>query len=228
MRSSLRAAVVCAVFIGAALAVAALAQPRPATPAGEAAGASVAMPAPQKTGGRGLMDCLNDRRTERRFAPDALSPQQVSNLLWAAFGVNRPASGKRTAPSAVNWQEIDLYVARQDGLFLFDAKAHGLKPVLAEDIRPLAGTQAFVKTAPLVLIYVADFARMARASDKDKEFYAACDTGFISQNVYLFCASEGLGTCVVGLVNREELARKIGLRPEQRITLSQPVGALAK
>ena len=145
-------------------------------------------------------------------------------MLWAAFGVNRPDSGKRTAPSAMNWQEIDIYVATVDGLYLYDAKRHALKPVLAEDIRALTGGQPFVREAPVNLVYVADFSRMGKAKADDKLFYSAADTGFISQNVYLYCASEGLATVVRGSIDRPDLAKVMRLRPDQRVVLAQSVG----
>ncbi|MHC4591604.1 MAG: nitroreductase family protein, partial [Planctomycetota bacterium] len=144
------------------------------------------LPAPQTDGGRPLMEVLKDRKTSRAFSEAALPMQELSNLLWAAFGINRPESGKRTAPSAVNWQEIDIYVSTAEGLYLFDARAHALKLVAAEDIRALTGLQRFVQDAPVNLVYVADFARMGLASESDKTFYSAADTGFISQNVYLY------------------------------------------
>ena len=149
--------------------------------------------------------------------------ETLSDLLWAACGVNRP-DGRRTAPTAVNWQEIDVYVAMADGLYLFDARAHTLRLVKKEDVRALTGMQSFVREAPVNLIYVADLARMGRASQADKEFYSATDTGFVSQNVYLYCASEGLATVVRGMVDREALSRAMGLRPDQRIVLAQTVG----
>jgi nitroreductase len=124
----------------------------------------------------------------------------------------------------VNWQEIDVYVALPEGLYVYDARAHQLKPVLAGDIRGSSGVQPFMGEAAVDLIYVADRARMGTGSEADKDFYSATDTGFISQNVYLFCASEGLATVVVGMVDRPALAKKMGLRPDQRIMLAQPVG----
>lgn len=188
-------------------------------------GETIQLPQPQMTGGMPLMEALAARRSERAFSDKALSDQVLANLLWAAFGVNRPDSGKRTAPSAVNWQEIDLYVALPGGCYLYDAKANALKRVLEEDVRAVCGRAPFFKTAPVALMYVADAARMGtRASEKDKEFYSATDTGFISQNVYLFAASEGLSTVVVGMVDRPALAAKLGLRPEQKVILTQPVG----
>jgi len=183
------------------------------------------LPPARTDGGKPLMQCLKARRSARQFDPARPLPDQVlSDLLWAAFGINRPETGKRTAPSAVNWQEIDIYVATASGVYLYDPRAHGLKQVLAEDVRSMAGVQKFMKEAPVSLIYVADFARMKNAKEQDRIFYSAADVGFISQNVYLFCASEGLNTVVVGMVEREPLAAKLGLKPEQRILLTQPVG----
>ena len=170
------------------------------------------------------MQALKDRRTSRDFAADKLPLQVMSNLLWAAGGISREDTGKRTAPTAHDWREIDIYVAMSDGLFLYDPTAHLLKPVLSEDIRELTGKQPFVKDAPVNLIFVANYSRMSGTTDEDKKFYSATDTGFISQNVYLFCASEGLATVVRGYVDREALAKKIGLSPDQAITLAQTVG----
>lgn len=179
---------------------------------------------PQTTGGKPLMQALAERKSRRAFAEKRLPPPLLANLLWAACGVNRPDSGKRTAPSACDWREIDVYAATADGLYLYDAKANRLEPVLAKDIRASAGEQPFVKTAPVVLIFVADYARMGGVPKDKKDFYSATDTGFISQNVYLFCASEGLATVVLGMVDRPALAKIMNLRADQTIILSQPVG----
>lgn len=184
----------------------------------------IKLPQPRLEAGRPLMQCLKDRQSQREFKPDPLPPQILSELLWAAYGINRPDSGKRTAPSAVNWQNIDIYVATADGLYLYEPKEHKLILLLAEDIRALTGTQDFVKKAPLNLIYVADLAKIPRGTEEDKKFYSAAHTGFISQNVYLYCASEGLATVVRAMINREELAKKMGLRPDQMIILAQTVG----
>ncbi len=184
----------------------------------------IKLPAPDLSGGKPLMQCLKLRQSSREFSPEKLPLPVLSNLLWAAYGINRPESGKRTVPSAVNWQNIDLYVATADGLFLYEAKEHALLQVLDQDIRALTGTQDFVKIAPVNLIYVGDYARIPRGTDEDKRFYSAAHTGFISQNVYLFCASEGLATVVRALINRDELAKAMKLRPEQHIMLAQSVG----
>jgi SagB-type dehydrogenase family enzyme len=179
---------------------------------------------PQTDGGRPLMQVLKDRKSSREFSTEKLPPQALSNLLWAAFGINRPDSGKRTAPSAVNWQEIDVYVAIAEGLYLYDAKTHTLQPILAEDVRAAAGIQPFVKDVPVNLIYVADFTKMGKATAEDKVFYSAADTGFIAENVYLYCASEGLATVVRNLIDKPALAKIMKLRAEQRVILSQSVG----
>jgi SagB-type dehydrogenase family enzyme len=145
-------------------------------------------------------------------------------MLWAANGINRPDSKKHTAPTAMNCQEIDIYVAIADGLYLYNANSNVLKAVLAEDIRAATGPQPFIKDAPVNLVFVADYSKMSRASDEDKAFYSATDTGFISQNVYLYCASEGLATVVRGMVDRPALAKVMKLRDNQKIILAQTVG----
>ena len=184
----------------------------------------IELPKPDTTGGKPLMQVLKNRHSDREFSADTLPLPVLSNLLWAACGINRAESGKRTAPSAVNWQEIDVYVATAHGLYLYDPARHVLQPVLAEDIRAATGAQPFVKEVPINLIYVADYAKITRASDSDKAFYSAADAAFISENVYLFCASEGLATVVRGSVDRAALAVIMKLRPDQRVVLAQSIG----
>ena len=121
------------------------------------------LPAPQTSGGKPLMQALKDRHSTREFSPEKLPPQVLANLLWAAFGINRPDTGKRTAPSAMNWQEIDVYVATAEGLYVYDPKGNKLDPVLAEDVRGATGMQPFVKDAPVDLVYVADWRRRGQA-----------------------------------------------------------------
>jgi SagB-type dehydrogenase family enzyme len=184
----------------------------------------ILLPAPQTEIGKPLMQTLKLRQSARTFGTQALPPQELSNLLWAAFGINRPESGKRTAPSAMNWQEIDVYVAMPEALYLYDAKSNCLKPVLFKDLREASGKQPFVKDAPLNLIYVADATKMKNASEQDQMFYSAADVGFIAQNVYLYCASQGLVAVMRGLVDRPVLAKAMNLRPEQKVMFSQTVG----
>ena len=182
----------------------------------------IALPAPQTSGGKPLMQALKERKSVRDFGPQLLSRQVLSNLLWAAWGINR-ADGRRTAPSASNRQEIDVYVIMADGAYVYDAQANALKPVTQNDIRKLAGTQAYAAEAPVNLVYVADTAKLG-GDDAPRLAIANADTGFISQNAYLFCASEGLATVVRASVNRAELGKALNLRADQRIILAQSVG----
>ncbi len=184
----------------------------------------IVLPAPDMQGGIPLMEALALRSSSRSFAAERLPAQVLSDLLWAASGINRPESGKRTAPTARNRQEIDIYVAMEEGLYLYDPNAHSLLPVSAGDIRAATGRQDFVAGAPVNLVFVADYSRMGDGSEEMKEFYAATDSGFISQNVYLYCASAGLATVVRGAVDRDALAQAMGLRPEQAVILAQTVG----
>jgi SagB-type dehydrogenase family enzyme len=158
----------------------------------------------------------------RTFSGEKLQMQTLSNLLWAAFGINRP-DGKRTAPSAKNWQEIDIYVAMADGAYLYDAKKNTLDPIEMKDIRAMTGAQAFVKDAPVNLVYVADYSKVNEGG-LDGQILVGADAGLISENVYLFCASEGLATVVRASIDRDALAKELKLRPQQKIILAQSVG----
>ena len=178
------------------------------------------LPPPVTQGGKPLLQALSERRSEREFAREALAPQVLSNLLWAAFGVNRP-DGRRTAPTARNRQDMEVYVVLAEGLYLYEAKEHRLKPVGKGDLRALTGTQPFVGEAPLNLIYVAP---IAAGAGEEAFLYAGAHAGFISENVYLFCASEGLATVVRASVDREVLARAMRLPADRRIILAQTVG----
>ncbi len=185
---------------------------------------SVTLPKPQTDRGMPVMKALKLRRSTREFSKEKLPDQVLSNLLWAAFGINRPETEGRTAPSAHNGQEIDVYVIVEGGLFRYEAKGHLLQLVKAEDLRTQAGTQTFVKDAPVNLIYVADMSKMGQDKQDEKEIYAAADTGFIAENVYLYCASEGLATVVRASVDKPVLSKAMQLRPEQNIVLAQSVG----
>jgi SagB-type dehydrogenase family enzyme len=184
----------------------------------------IKLPPPNLNSGKSLMQSLQARKSSRDFSTKKLPVEVLSNLLWAACGINRPESGRRTAPSAVNWQEVDIYVAMAEGLYIYDAKEHVLKPVIKQDIRELTGKQTFVKDAPVNLIYVADYSRMGGGNAEERNSYSAADTAFIAQNVYLYCASEGLATVVRGSIDRDALAKAMQLRDNQKIVLSQTVG----
>lgn len=185
---------------------------------------NVVLPEPSIPGHSSLMQSLQRRRSTRAFQPRALDLPQLSTLLWAATGVNRPETGGRTAPSAHNWHEIAIHVLLAEGSYLYDPRANQLLLVSAEDLRPLSGQQDFVADAPLNLVYVADFSLMTETPAADKPFLAGADAGFIAQNVYLYCASVGLGTVVRGMLDRRLLSHALGLKPTQRIALAQSVG----
>ena len=184
----------------------------------------ISLPAPRMESGKPLMIALKERQSTRTFSDRLLPPQVLSDLLWAAAGINRPDSGKRTAPSARNWQEVDVYVVLPEGAYRYDAKANALRGIVRGDLRKSTGTQPFVATAPLNLVYVADPTRMKGASTEDMPLYYGADAAFISQNVYLFCASEGLATVVRGLVDRKALAEALNLPEHMRIVFAQTVG----
>jgi len=198
---------------------------------------SIQLLKPQIGSGNSLMQALWKRMSSRQFSPEPLPVEILSNLLWAGFGINRP-DGKRTAPSAMNCQDIDIYVILPDGLYLYDAKANQLKLILAEDLRGLAGTQAYVKEAPVNLIYVSDYAKLgAKIPDQVKILYGSTSlidllsgahAGFISENVYLYCASEGLATVVRAFIDIPALSKVMKLRSDQKIILAQSVGYLKK
>jgi len=179
--------------------------------------------APDFSKGKSLMESLKERKSTRSFSERDIPLKVLSNLLWAAFGINRPESSLRTAPSARNMQEIDIYVAMKEGVFLYNAKENMLEPFLQKDIRKDVGIQDFTEKAPINLIYVADYTKMS-GDEESNLFYSAVDTGFISQNVYLFCAGEGLSTVVLGWVDKPRLQEIMGLKLDEKIILTQPVG----
>lgn len=176
---------------------------------------------PQRNGGMPLMQALNERVTLREFSDKMLTDQQLSDLLWAANGINRD-NGKRTAPSARNCQEIDIYVLMSTGTYLYLADKHALQLVDAADIRSQAAMQPFVAKAPVLLMFVANYDKMTGMDKDAKEFYGATDAGFVSQNVYLYCASEKLATVVLGSIHRDFLEKKLGFKG--KAILGQPVG----
>lgn len=181
------------------------------------------LPAPRSAGGMPLFDALNGRHSTRQFAHRALTPHVLSDLLWAAFGVNR-ANGDRTAPYWRHVMVMDIYVATAAGVWLYEPQTHRLLHHLSEDIRSQTGTQEFVAVAPVELIYVAHGERMQDVNREERRLYASVDAAFIGQNVYLFCASEHLGTVFRGAVDTAALGRILGLPPEQFVTFAQTVG----
>lgn len=187
----------------------------------------IKLPAPVREGGKPLMDCLNSRQSVRTFDENrGIDNQTLSNLLWAAWGYNR--EDKRTAPSSRNKQEIDLYVALASGVYCWDAKANVLKQVTTKDLRKETGMQPFVEKAPLNIIYVCNKTKADAKTPQLLTEATYANAGFISQNVYLFCASEGLGTVIRGSVPKDELSKLLHFTSDQLILLAQSVGYPAK
>jgi SagB-type dehydrogenase family enzyme len=185
-----------------------------------------ALLSPSLSGGMPLMSALANRQSCRAFAPEPLPEQTLSDLLWAAGGINRHDVGGRTAPSAMNAQEVLLYVAMPQGLFRYEPRPHALALVVASDVRRVTGNQDFVDTAPLDLVFVADHARMKLVPAAQREAYAHATAGAMAQNVYLYCASEGLATVIRAWFDRDALARAMGLQADHQLLLSQTVGGL--
>lgn len=179
---------------------------------------------PQIEEGMSLMEALQLRQSQREFEPKALPPQTLSNLLWAAAGINRDALGGRTAPSAMNAQEVDVYVALPSGLYQYDAPSHALNLVSATDVRRVTGYQDFVDKAPMDLVYVADHARMKLVPAAQRESYASVAAGAMAQNVSLYCASAGLASVIRAWLDRTALAQAMGLDDDKQVLLAQTVG----
>jgi len=178
-----------------------------------------------------LMRALELRRTRRKWNNSAISNQELSNLLWAACGITVEETSrckcKRTVPSAQNAQAIKVYVALHKGLFLYNEEQHSLFPILTADIREHIGTQRMMKSAPVGLIYVSDFSKQKGyigTNETRKLFVAGTETGFISQNVYLYCAAANLNTAILGLVNREKLHSIMQLKDSEQVIYTQAIG----
>lgn len=201
----------------------------------------IQLPAPQKDGGKPLMQALNLRKSTRGgFGPEQeLSQQTLSNLLWAANGINRKGN-YRTAPSAVGWQNVDIYLTTKNGVFLYDAQKHALKVISKQDVRATAGLdggatagqmkQDFVHTAPLNIVYVADLskAKMQWAGEDVGLWWTAVGMGAIVQNVYLYCASEDLACIIRAMIDQKMVGEVLKLRPGQRALLSQAIAQFKK
>lgn len=184
---------------------------------------TISLPSPQITGGEPLMQALKDRSSHRAFNSEkSLSGQQISNILWAAAGINRN-DDKLTIPTAMNAQDLLIYVATENGAYLYEASSNTLTLVNVSDIRSQIGMQqAIYESAPAVLIYVSDQSKLK--TDKDQDFLSALHTGSAYQNVYLYAASEGLNTFVAGSVHKETLSQLLLLGPSSKVQVAQPIG----
>jgi len=191
----------------------------------------IKLPAPQKDLKFPLMKALELRRTNRIWKSSNLSEQELSNLLWAANGITVEETdkniSKRTAPSAKNLQSLKIYVALDKGLFLYDEKTHVLVSLNENDIRDQICNQRTIKSIPVGLIYVSDFTRLngyVGTDDNPKWFVAGTETGFVSQNVYLYCASANLSSVFIGMVNRKKLHKIMELESHDKIIFTQVIG----
>lgn len=182
------------------------------------------LPEPTKTGGKPLMQALSERSSSRNFIDKDLTNQQLSDLLWAAYGINRPELGKHTAPTSRNRQDIEIYITTKDGVFLYKPIEHQLEQIIEGDKREIAGLQEFVKTAAVNLLYVSDFDKLGDAADDKKMMTAATHCGFIGQNVYLYCASEGLITVFRAMIDRDLIRETLNLTENKRVIYGQTVG----
>ena len=182
------------------------------------------LPPAERGGGRPLMELLNERKSTREFSERALSPHILSGVLWAANGINREESGKRTAPSARDMREIDIYVITPEGAYLYLPEEHQTKLIKTGDYRKeAAGRSAFAANAPVVLVFVANAKKMEKMDAANRDLYAHLDCGYVSQNVYLYCASENLATVALGGVDKVAMSKILGLK-DDKVVLSQPVG----
>lgn len=182
----------------------------------------IKLPEPEKKGGMTLNEALMSRKTNRTFASKELSMQEISNLLWAANGINR-MDGKRTAPSARNAQEIEVYVAMKSGLYRYEANDNALRIISTKDQRhQMSQRPQMIEEAPIALIFYANYDKMKNFDDTSKEFYGATDAGFVSQNVYLYCAAHNLNTVVMGYIDRDAIREIINV--DGKAILVQPVG----
>lgn len=204
------------------LALGLMGQLRPAPAKGDATEV-IQLPAPEKTGGMQLMETIARRCSSREFATNALPLPLLSGLLWAAYGCNR-ADGGRTAPSALNAQEIDVFAALPSGAYRYDAPTNALHLVAGSDLRRVTGYQDFVDEAPLDLVYVADYTRMRMVPAAQRANYAYVAAGAIAQNVYLYSAANNLATVIRAWIDREAIATALGLSHDQEVLLSQTVG----
>jgi len=181
------------------------------------------LPPPRTQGVQLLTTALRLRRSTREYSSERIPAQLLSDLLWTAFGINRP-NGDRTAPYWRHVMVMDIYLAMADGVWLYDAKSHVLMSYHSADIRAQTGLQDFVATAPLNLIYVAHGENMIDVPAEERRLYASVDAAFIGQNVYLFCASEGLATVFRGAVDAPMLGQVLQLSDQQFVTFAQTVG----
>jgi hypothetical protein len=184
----------------------------------------LSLPKPDMQFPASVMEALQTRSSARAFSDKALSYQEIANIVWAGNGINRPETGKRTAPSAHNWQDIMLYVFLPEGVYLYLPKEHALQEILHEYLRQLAGLQEYVKTAPLNIILVSDQAKMENTSAEDKALLSGANAAFVAENIYLYCAGKKLAVVVRAMIDKATLAKRLNLSGDQKIIMGQTIG----
>ena len=192
--------------------------------AGAAMAADIQLPEPDKEGGKPLMNALAERQTSREFAETAIPEQKLSDMLWAAYGINRPSEGKRTVPSALNRQEIDLYAIMESGAYLYNASSNKLVQVSSKDLRANSGFGGFANKAPLTFVFVINKARQRMSDPMASTTIGAVDSGFIGQNIYLYCASEGMNAVFFATLDKDALATSLKLPKDNTVLYGQTVG----
>lgn len=186
---------------------------------------TIKLPTPALKNDKPFMQTVKERKSSREFSEKELSLQDLSNLLWCANGVNRPESEKRTSPSAMNKQDVDIYVVLKKGVYLYEAKNHDLLPVVSGDYRKNAGMQTYVGMAPLNLVYVSDLSKLDFLKEREEQIMtAAIDAGHCSQNVYLYGAAANLAVVTRTSIDKTKMAGILKLQPHQLIIMAQTVG----
>ena len=187
-------------------------------------GTTIVLNPPDMTRSSSMMKAFSERASGKTFDTTSIALQDLSDLLWAANGVNRPADGKRTAPSAMNYQDVDVYVCLHSGVYLYDAKKHALEFIASGDHRKeAAGRQENFATAPVFLLLISDISRFRSGADSGRVVLAAEDAGMVSQNISLFCASAGLSTRPRATMDEQQLRGALKLKSSQRLMLNHPV-----
>lgn len=186
------------------------------------------LPAPVATGGMPIMEAFAQRKSRREFNAAEIDPQTLSNLLWATAGINRTDDGKRTNPTAMNRQEISVYVFTAAGASLYEPSSHSLRMVAKGDFRQLvASRQDFVLLAPVSIVFVGDYEKFGMSDDKARQMVAV-DAGIACQNLNLFCAGAGLATVPRATMDTDGIRKVLGLTEMQEPIMNNPVGFMAE
>jgi SagB-type dehydrogenase family enzyme len=183
----------------------------------------IRLPEPQNHGGKPLMECLNERKSLREFSDRQLDLQNLSNLLWASYGVNRQ-DGRRTAPTARNLQDISIYVIMEKGVYMWESTKNLLILVQEGDQRKETGSQSFVSKAQWNIAIVSDLSKFGDIEDPNSLKYSAMSAGYVSENIYLFCASFDLATVARAIFDQQTMKKILHLKETEQVMLVHSVG----